>query len=366
MTNESRVLMVILNLEVGGLERIVVDLAAGLAAEGVEVGVVTLRHGGPLVEQMQAQNIEVTELGLDDGIRLRNVAELRRHIREFKPDVVHSHGEAALFYSTLAKFSGVRFRHVHTRHGYEDISPRGRLRNRLSYVGCDAVACVSSDLSEHCEANEGVSASKLYTIINGVDLAPYKQLQTIDYVPMAPVIGHVARLAEVKNQRLLLDAFALVRKRLRAAHLAIVGDGPMRSALETHAKALNLGDSVCFHGETDDVPKKLAACHFFCLSSDSEGTPVSVLEAMAAGRPVVATAVGGLANMISKDTGVLCEPGNAKKLADAMFKVYAAADTYHEYSAAARASAASAQDLTSMMSAYLSIYYPETAAKQSA
>ena len=177
MTIESRVLMVILNLEVGGLERIVVDLATGMAKQGAKVGVVTLRHGGPLVEQMQAHDIEVTELGLEDGIRLRNVGELRRHIRAFNPDIVHSHGEAALFYSTLAKFSGLRFRHVHTRHGYEDVSSRGRIRNRLSFVGCDAVACVSSDLAAHCETTEGVSASKLFTIVNGVDLAPYKQLK---------------------------------------------------------------------------------------------------------------------------------------------------------------------------------------------
>ena len=355
--------MVMLNLEVGGLERIVVDLAVRLAQQSRRVGVVTLRHGGPLAGQLRESGIEVTELGLSDGIRPANLFALRRHIRAFAPDVVHSHGEAALFYSSLSRFSGLRFRHVHTRHGYEDVSSKGRLRNRLSFAGCDAVVCVSSDLTEHCELNEGVHPSKLFTVLNGVNLAPYRSLPRLDYAPTAPVIGHVARLAQIKNQRLLLDSFALLRTALPNARLEIVGDGPLRAALQAHSDSLGLGDSVRFHGESDRVAEKLAICHIFCLSSDSEGTPVSVLEALTAGRPVVATNVGGLAEVVDAAAGVLCPAGNAAALAEGIQRVYATAEGYERFSSAARLSAAKAQDLESMFAAYLGIYEPDTATK---
>lgn len=361
MSKERRVLMVVLNLDVGGLERIVVDMALRLAQRAHKVCVVTLRHGGTLAPQLREQGIGVEELGLGDGIRLRNVAQLRSQIKAFKPDVVHSHGEAALFYSASCRLSGLHFRHVHTRHGYEDVSNKGRIRNRLSFKGCDAVVCVSDDLSQHCKEREGVDASKLFTVVNGVDLAPYRALPLMDYVPLEPIIGHVARLVEVKNQHLLLDAFALLRKRLTAARLEIVGDGPMRAQLEAHSRTLGLEKVVRFHGESDGIPEKLSNCHLFCLSSDSEGTPVSVLEALAAGRPVVATAVGGLPSVISQDIGVLCPPGDAAALAEGLYAVYEAADVYHGYSAAARSSAGQTQDLDSMLSAYLSIYDPQNA-----
>jgi len=361
MSKPSRVLMVVLNLEVGGLERIVVELAARLAEQAHKVRVVTLRHGGVLAATLRERGIQVEELGLGDGIRIRNLTQLRAQIKAFEPDVVHSHGEAALFYSAMSRLSGLRFRHIHTRHGYEDISARGRIRNRLSYLGCDAVVCVSDDLSKHCETREGVNATKLYTVVNGVDLAPFQKLPLMDYVPLEPVIGHVARLVEIKNQRLLLDAFALLRKRLTAARLEIIGDGPMRQELEAHSHALGLEGFVRFHGESDRIPEKLSNCHIFCLSSDSEGTPVSVLEALAAGRPVVATAVGGLPKVITEKVGLLCPPGDKTALADGLFKVYEAADTYHGYSAAARSSAGAAQDIEGMLRGYLSIYDPSNA-----
>lgn len=358
---EKNIVMVTLNLEVGGLERVVVDMTLALAARGHQLSVVTLRSGGVLAAPLKAAGVPVISLNFGDGLKLGYARALGKCLDMIGPDLVHSHGEAALFYSSLVRFCGPlqksrRFVHVHSRHGYEDVSSKGIWRNRLAHRGCDAVVCVSDDLARHCEQVERVAPDRLYTVINGVDLSPYRDLPALDYVTAAPVIGHVARLAPIKNQALLLKAFARVKAQLPAARLEIVGDGPERAALETLTQTLALSDSVTFHGETSDVPAKLARCHLFCLSSDSEGTPVSVIEALAASRPVVATDVGGLSALVGEAAGRLAPAGDADAFAVAVLQVYASQSAYESFCRGAANAPAGALDANAMIDSYLSIY----------
>lgn len=355
------IVMVTLNLEVGGLERVVVDMTLALAQQGHRLSVVTLRGSGPLAAPLQAAGIPIVNLNCGDGLKVAYARQLGRALDVLNPTLVHSHGEAALFYSSLVRFCGPlqasrRFAHVHSRHGYEDVSRKGIWRNRVAHLGCDAVVCVSEDLALHCERAERVSPNALYTVINGVNLAPYRALSRLDYEPDAPVLGHVARLAPIKNQALLLRAFEVVRRQLPKARLSIVGDGPERAALEDLALQLQLGDSVTFHGETSDVPSKLAQIHLFCLSSDSEGTPVSVIEALSAGRPVVATDVGGLRALVPETAGCLAPAGDALALAQGVLAVYASADVYANFCAGALAAPAKSLDADTMLASYVSIY----------
>jgi len=353
------VVMVTLNLEVGGLERVVVDLALALKALKHKVSVVTLRGGGPLATPLTDAGVVVRSLDCGDGLKFAYARQLGVQLQELEPDLVHSHGEAALFYSALNRllpWLAPRFAHVHSRHGYEDVSRKGILRNRLSHMGCDQVVCVSEDLERHCRDVERVPATALHTVINGVDLSPYRALESLGWREGAPVIGHVARLAPVKNQALLLRAFALVNQVMPAAQLLIVGDGPERSRLESLADELTIAGAVTFFGETSDVPAQLATTHIFCLSSDSEGTPVSVIEALAAGRPVVATDVGGLAALVPETAGALAVAGDAQALADALLRVYAGATTYAAYCAGARGAPAGSLDAQSMLASYQQIY----------
>jgi len=353
--------MVTLNLEVGGLERVVVDLTLALAAQGHELSVVTLRGGGALAEPLAAAGVEITSLNCGGGLKFAHARALGQALDQLRPELVHSHGEAALFYASVVRFSGTfqrkhRFTHVHSRHGYEDVSSRGVWRNRLAHRGCDAVVCVSEDLANHCETVERVPPNQLYTVINGVNLTPYRNLKPLPYKSKAPVLGHVARLAPIKNQALLLQAFSRVIQQLPQARLSIVGDGPERGSLEQLAHKLELANSVTFHGETSDVPALLAQCHVFCLSSDSEGTPVSVIEALAASRPVVATDVGGLSALVGTDAGQLAPAGNAEAFAQAILQVYADRTIYEQYCMGAAKAPAGSFDANSMLESYLSIY----------
>ena len=361
--NERRITMVLLNLEVGGLERVVVDMTLALAEMGHRLSVVTLRGAGPLATPLQRAGVDVRSLNASDGIRMATSRQLAAAFDELRPDLVHSHGEAALFYTGLCRllpamlpFGGPQFAHVHSRHGYEDVSCKGRLRNRLAHLGCDAVVCVSRDLEEYCHAVERLAKAKLQTIINGVDLRAYRALATPSWIANAPVIGHVARLAPVKNQALLLEAFALVLKRMPEATLSIIGDGPERPALVERCRALSIDERVVFHGETSDVAGKLADSHLFCLSSDSEGTPVSVIEALAAGRPVVATNVGGLAALVPNSAGTVVPAGDAQALANALCAIYADRANYLKYCNGARTAPAGSLDARAMLELYLDVY----------
>ena len=353
--------MVMLNLQVGGLERVVVDMTLALAAEGHKLSVLALRGGGPLETPLRDAGIEVELLNCGDGLKLSYLRQLAAALAALQPDLVHSHGEAALFYcgaqrllSSVGLYRG--FAHVQSRHGYEDVSTKGVWRNRIGHAGCDQVVCVSKDLANHCRDIEKVPDNKLHTVINGVDLAPYRTLDDLPFTADKPVIGHVARLAPVKNQALLLDAFALVVQKMSGARLSIVGDGPERAALTQRAADLDIAAAVEFHGETSDVPAKLRDTHIFCLSSDSEGTPVSVIEALAAGRPVVATSVGGLPALISDKAGVLAPAGNAAALAAALLQVYADEPTYLGYRSGARNAPAGQHDAKAMLKSYLDVY----------
>ena len=361
--------MVTLNLEVGGLERVVVDMTLALAEQGHKLSVVALRGGGPLEKPLRDAGVAIELLECGDGLKLDYLKRLSASLKKLQPDLVHSHGEAALFYCGVGRllassglvrnlFSALPtpFAHVHSRHGYEDVSPKGIWRNKLGHAGCDQVVCVSEDLANHCRDQERVPSHKLHAVINGVNLEPYRTLADLPFAENAPVIGHVARLAPVKNQRLLLDAFARVLKAMPAAKLAIIGDGPERARLTAHAAQLNLGDAAVFHGETSDVPAKLASAHIFCLSSDSEGTPVSVIEALAAGRPVVATAVGGLPALVPEDAGALAKARDPEGLAAAILKVYANEANYQSYQRGARNAPAGKHDAKAMLESYLEIY----------
>jgi len=213
------------------------------AAEGHKLSVLALRGGGPLEKPLRDAGIEVELLNCGDGLKLSYLRQLAAALAALQPDLVHSHGEAALFYCGAQRL--------------------------LSSVGLYRV-CVSEDLANHCRDIEKVPDNKLHTVINGVDLAPYRTLADMPFTADKPVIGHVARLAPVKNQALLLDAFALVVQKMPGACLSIVGDGPERAALTQRAEDLDIAAAVEFHGETSDVPAKLADTHIFCLSSDGD------------------------------------------------------------------------------------------------
>jgi glycosyltransferase involved in cell wall biosynthesis len=232
---------------------------------------------------------------------------------------VHTHNSAAGFYGGLA---GRLCRRpvVHTKHGANTAASRAqKTLNRLAFTMTDHVVAVSEP-ARALALEEGVRPERLSVIDNGIDVGSFVGDSTIRAraraslgVPAeAFVVGTVARLVAVKNQALLLDAFSdLVSQSTGkpTPALVLIGEGPERRALEQRARGLSGGEHVVFAGSRRHVEELLPALDVFALSSDSEGLPVALLEAMAASIPSVVTRVGAMPEVVVEGVGVVVDRG---------------------------------------------------------
>lgn len=305
--------MLVLNLDVGGLERLVIDMVKKLDSAKYNITLCTLGDGGNLASNMDGLKIKFICLNKPDGLKLSTVQKIAKLLKLYEIDIIHTHNKAAHLYGVLARLLCFgKMKLVHTKHG-RDVphTPRSILRNRICSIFSSKIVSVSHDVKDVCINVEKVKPSKVETIINGLDLEPYLKMGNSKRESNELVIGHVARLSEVKNQSLLLRVFSKFLYRYPKAKLRIVGDGPERKKLEGLAEDLKISDSVEFLGMRNDIPQLIEHFNWFVLSSFSEGTPLAVIEAMAASCPVVSTSVGGLIDLIQDGkTGFLVEPGD--------------------------------------------------------
>jgi glycosyltransferase involved in cell wall biosynthesis len=258
-----------------------------------------------------------------------------RLIRQFQPDVVHTHTAKAGFIGRVAaRLAGVpvivHTFHGHIFHGYFSWRKTGvfiwleRLTARLS----DTVITLAESLRrELADVYHIARKSRITVLPLGLDLDEYSQTlrkegafrQAWGISADAPLIGIVGRLVPVKNHALFLEAAARVRAHFPNARFVIVGDGETRLAVEAQVDALGLRDAVVFTGWQRDLAPAYSDLDMLVISSVSEGTPVSVIEALAAACPVVATAVGGLPDLLDHgELGKLVTPGDPDALAQAM------------------------------------------------
>jgi glycosyltransferase involved in cell wall biosynthesis len=189
------------------------------------------------------------------------------------------------------------------------------------------VVVVGSDVKRYLEVSAGIPAPKISVIRNGVDVerydtAPRTSRSACGLPDEGRLIGHVARFAAAKDQATLLRAFKRVLETYPDACLVLVGDGPLRSDLERLAHGLGIFPSVTFLGLRADVPEVLPHFEAVVFSSINEGLPLAILEAMAAGRPVVSTAVGEIPTVIDHGVaGLLVPPGDPELLADGVISL---------------------------------------------
>jgi len=275
---------------------------------------------------------------------------LLRVLRRLEPDLVHSRNWGAIEAVPAARLAGVRAI-VHSEHGRELADPEGlnarrnRFRRLLAPL-IDRIVTVSDDLKAWLEETVKLPGAKLLVIPNGVDterFSPARRLegrQALQVSDETTVVGTVGRLNGIKDYPTLLTAFADVARRAEHVRLVFVGDGPQRAALEAAAAALGMKERVSFLGERTDVPALIAGLDVFVLPSIAEGMSNTLLEAMAAGRPVVATSVGGNPELV--------EDGVTGTLVPARLRT--------AHGEAARARAVMEFGLASMASRYRNLY----------
>lgn len=362
MSEPLGVMHVVLALDVGGLERNVVNQVREGAKLGQRVSIVCLERPGVLAARAEALGARVVSLDKGPGIRPGVVRHLRAAIQTVRPDVLHTHQVGTLFYTGLACLIGPTSLIVHTEHGREKYDRRWKTRwlGRLAGRFAARFYCLTNDMAEWVGSHRIVPRWKIRVIRNGIDTDCYRapgdtaSVRASLGIPAdAPVIGTVGRLNEIKRQDLLLRAFARLRCPGPAAHLLLVGDGPLRAELEQLAKELGVVDRVHFAGYQDHTPPYLHAMQVFALTSRSEGMPQALLEACVAGVPVVASRVGGIPEVVEHDrTGLLCEPGDEGTLVSALESLLGSPELRRRLAAAAHDRVESAFSVARMAAEY--------------
>jgi glycosyltransferase involved in cell wall biosynthesis len=332
-------------MDVGGLERNVVNQVREGCPLGQEVAVICLERPGTLAPEVERHGGRVVSVGKRPGIDLAAAVRLRAALRQLRPDVVHSHQIASLFYSGLAA-AGTEALVVHTEHGKERYAQRLRTRllGRLAGRFAARFYCLSEDMAAEVVARRIVPRRKVFVIGNGIDAGRFRPRgqrealrRSLGIPADAVVVGTVGRLNEVKRQDLLLRGFARLREKLPSAHLLLIGDGPLMQDLCGQAAGLGLGGCVHFLGYQPEPERYYEAMDVFALTSRSEGIPQALLEASAAGVPAVAARVGGVPEVIDDGrTGLLFPSGDEAALAAGLYALAADAELGRRLSAAAR------------------------------
>ena len=355
-----RIEMVLPELDAAGMEIMVANLTLGLARRGHEVGVTCLEADGPIAEELRAGGIRVAVVPTPGLRTILRPVRLAAWLRRVRPDVVHVHTGGWLKGARAARRVGGP-RVVHTMHGrLDDERWYTLLLDRWAGRHTDRVVAVSETLRQYLVGRVGLLAAQTTVIPNGIDTdlfrpgprhAAWRALLGIP--DGAPVIGNVARLAAVKDHALLLDAFALARKRVADAVLVVAGDGALRQTLEAQVAELRLTHAVRFLGETREVATLYREFDLLALSSKSEGTSISLLEAMASGVCVVATAVGGTPALLGEGRfGRLVPHGDPHALAAAFVDLLHDQRKRERLAAAARDEVLAKYSLEAMLTAY--------------
>jgi glycosyltransferase involved in cell wall biosynthesis len=354
-----KIAIVIARLNVGGPATHVFELAAGLPRDRFDVRLIAGREG--------RGETGMHYLGEEKGVRPEIIAALSPHLgpadlaafmqlfrsfRGWKPDVVHTHtAKAGAVGRVAARAAGVpvviHTFHGHVLRGYFTPPAEAFFRTVERGLGrlTDRIVTLSPALKADLVSMHIAAPEKIDVVPLGMNLAPLLGCRVRRSELRAelgirgdePLVGTVGRLVPIKNQRVFLEAARSMVDSGNPARFVVIGDGEMRESLQEYAGALGLAERVRFLGWKKDMAPVYGALDLFALTSDNEGTPVAVIEAMAAGVPVVATAVGGVPDVVRDgETGRLVPAGDAEALSRAWRAVLAESEATARMRALAR------------------------------
>jgi sugar transferase (PEP-CTERM/EpsH1 system associated) len=358
----SPVVQVLYSLEIGGVEKLAVTIGAHLDRSRFRPAICALDRDGVLSEELLRHRIPYHVLwrkGIEAGV----LARLYRCFRQEKARVVHTHQFPQLLFSCLpARAYGARI--VHTEHEFYTYRDSARARRLFKPLlrFCSALTVVGPEIARYYIEELGVPPQRIQVITNAIDTARFKlpgreSRARLGLTEDALVFGIVGRLEREKDHRTLLHAFRTLADAHPEARLLIVGDGSLRRELEDCARSLGLEQNVTFLGARSDIPEVLAALDLFVLSSVHEGVPLSVVEAMGAGKPVIATDVGGLRLLVKPFVnGLLVPPSDPAALQAAMKELATKPALRQSMGAHSRQIACESFSVSTMIDRYQEIY----------
>jgi len=368
--NPLRVLHVLNRLATGGTENVVLQLVGGLSAGTFEHRLAALRGIDPTLDKLKVPGGALLLDGKADSGFEFMVLRLARVMRAYRPHIVHSRNWGAIEAIPAARLAGVPVA-IHSEHGYEldmlgGLPKRRRIFRRAAYSMADAVFTVTRELRNYHAQQAWFSPKRIRVIYNGVDtqrFSPRPELRAslrkqFGLPENRFVVGTVGRMVAIKDHPTLLRAVEIVANKGFDVHALLVGSGPELERNQQIVKASpTLAGRVTFIPSCDQVPDLLNAMDAFALTSISEGMSNTLLEAMATGLPVVATAVGGNPEVVVEDvSGWLFRPGDAETLSSRLTLLASQQDLRQRCGDAARERVIERFSLAHMLDEYAQLY----------
>lgn len=334
MTKKIHVMQVLHSLEIGGAEKLAYDIAANFDSS-FTFSFACLDSIGFLGDKIIGEGGNVYCLHRNKGLDFKVIKQFASLLTEKKVDIVHAHQYTPYFYSVLASvFSSRRPKVIFTEHGRhqpDKVRWKRVVFNTLFLPFTHKYTGVARFSKDSLVAFEKIPANRIDVIYNGIDLTRFPKnydkntvRKELELPVNRPLIGIIARLDPIKDHKTLIDAVGLLKTEISAVVLLIVGDGPTRPSLENQVKKAGLENNVVFVGMRTDVPQLLMALDVFVLPSIMEAMSVTLLEAMSAQIPVIATDVGGNREVvIAGETGELVPVNDPETLARSLKTILA-------------------------------------------
>jgi glycosyltransferase involved in cell wall biosynthesis len=352
------VAQIVLSLNFGGLEYLTIQLSEQLERRGIRSHIISLTDG-VLIGEANQRGIETTALNKKAGFDAGTVFRIGKILRERGIGLVHTHNLSPLVHGTLAAaMTGTRS--VNTRHGPDPQSTYGFIWGMN-----DRVVAVSDHARRELVKYNHVNPDKIRVILNGIDLSPYSSpgpttnplREEFQIGAGTKIVGNFSRLEPEKDQKTLLRAFRILMDQGVNARLVIAGGGKLEGELKQLTQDLDLTNDVHFLGFRKGIPDLLRCIDLYVVSSTMEGLSLSLLQAMAAGLPVVATNTGGNPEVVVEgETGYIVDCGNPAALAAAMSRVLACPETAQRMGHSAKDNAYRLFGIDRMVESYISLY----------
>ena len=319
--------------DTGGLENGIVNLINHMPADAYRHCIVALTEVTDFRRRIQRSDVEFIALNKAPGHGIWLYPKLFKLFRQLRPAIVHSRNLAALEALLPAWAAGVRVR-IHGEHGRDVTDLDGTNRKhqwtrRFYRPFVSRYVALSRDLSAYLQGAVKVPAQHITQAYNGVDVERFSMPAfgpvAMPGCPFDPtsqwIVGTVGRMSPVKDQLMLARAFVLAVSQAPQMRLVMVGEGPLRAQAQALLDAAGVADKAWLPGERSDVPNVMRALHAFALPSLAEGISNTILEAMACGLPVIATDVGGNADLLTAETGVLVPKADPQAFATALVEL---------------------------------------------
>ncbi len=343
----------------GGLEQVIVNLINNSTSYAVQHVIISLTDQTKLYPQVKPPTPLYT-LNKKPGKDLGCHWKLFKLLKKIKPDTLHTYNFGTVEYHPIAALAGVKNR-IHCEHGRGGDDPDGKdilhnLVRKISATLMRKFLVVSPDLLAWGKEVLNLSDDKIQLIYNGVNVDEYRP--TTDKYPEFTVCT-VGRADPVKNQVLLIDAFKQARRQSAAlanAKLKIVGDGPVFENLKKHVNDKGLHDCVELLGFRTDVSSILPKAHLFVLSSIYEAMPMTILEAMSSGLPVIATDVGGVRHLMTENEGWLVPSKNVDAMAACIIEIASNPEQAQVRADRGRAMVLDKYSIQAMVANYMALY----------